>query len=223
MAKTSVRKHPRRLKTGKVIPVVKHSRSLKSMSYNDLKRHNIHLKPLGDADRDGVRNKFDCRPLDKSEQGLLHRNIKSLRKTQEFQKLSRDKKVRLNKAFKTLERVSTREEVVVWFKEHKRFLVTGLGVTAALSIGIGLGAFGAAAFTPVKSVGTAFPAFKNLPLIRKRTRMDDASLFKSKKAQKLFINKDIEIRKLVRKGFSQKQGDLIVESRILQAETKMTS
>ena len=38
--------------------------SLMNKSFDDLKRSGVKLKPIGDADRDGVKNKLDCKPLD---------------------------------------------------------------------------------------------------------------------------------------------------------------
>ena len=37
----------------------------KNMTWSQAKRKYPNLKPYGDADRDGVKNKFDCRPFDR--------------------------------------------------------------------------------------------------------------------------------------------------------------
>ncbi len=76
MGRTNVRKHMRRTPKGRMTTVTRHSRSLKNMSYPQLQRHNINLKPTGDADNDGVINMKDCRPLNKKEQGIIHALIK---------------------------------------------------------------------------------------------------------------------------------------------------
>jgi len=40
----------------------------KNMNYNQAKRRYPNLNPFGDADRDGVKNMFDCRPFNKNKQ-----------------------------------------------------------------------------------------------------------------------------------------------------------
>lgn len=56
-------------------------RILKNSSYKQLKRKGINLDPNKDSDKDGVKNKNDCKPLDPKKQGILHDfQIKRLRK-----------------------------------------------------------------------------------------------------------------------------------------------
>jgi len=42
------------------------------MNWKQAKKAYPKLKPFADADRDGVRNKFDCKPFDKKRQGPSH-------------------------------------------------------------------------------------------------------------------------------------------------------
>lgn len=89
--KTNVRQHKRRTKRG-TTTVHNHSRSLKNMSYSQLKRHNIHLAPKHDADGDGVVNFKDCQPLNPKKQGLLHDlQVRRLEKQEERLELKREK------------------------------------------------------------------------------------------------------------------------------------
>ena len=48
----------------------------KNLSYNQLLKKGVKLKPHGDADKDGVVNIKDCKPLNKKEQGVIHRLFK---------------------------------------------------------------------------------------------------------------------------------------------------
>jgi len=45
---------------------------VKKKGYKELKKEGIHIYPLGDADKDGVINKKDCKPFDRKKQGLVH-------------------------------------------------------------------------------------------------------------------------------------------------------
>jgi hypothetical protein len=55
---------------------------LKRMSYSQLKKAGVAISPTGDADRDGVPNSVDCRPLDPTKHGkpnpLMIERIKKL-------------------------------------------------------------------------------------------------------------------------------------------------
>ena len=48
---------------------------LKSEDYNSLKRKGVIINPDDDSDGDGIKNKQDCKPLNKKEQGLVHNII----------------------------------------------------------------------------------------------------------------------------------------------------
>lgn len=86
MRKTNVRQHMRRTPKGRITTVTRHSRKLKNLSYSQLRNQGIKLKPTGDADRDGVPNSLDCKPLNKKEQGLIHDYFK---KRRELKKVDR--------------------------------------------------------------------------------------------------------------------------------------
>jgi len=43
------------------------------MNWKQAKKAYPKLKPFGDADRDGVKNRFDCKPFDISRQGPSHK------------------------------------------------------------------------------------------------------------------------------------------------------
>ena len=45
---------------------------IKNLTYPQSKARFPDLKPLGDVDFDGVKNKFDCKPFDISKQGEEH-------------------------------------------------------------------------------------------------------------------------------------------------------
>ncbi len=92
MVKTNVRQHMRRTKRGSV-RVTKHSRSLKNMSFSQLQTKGIKLNPHGDADKDGVMNIKDCRPLNKHQQGFVHELLKKAKKQAEAKAKKRDKKL----------------------------------------------------------------------------------------------------------------------------------
>jgi len=61
------------------------------MSWTQAKRRYPKLSPLGDADRDGVKNRFDCRPFDRKKQGWVHLNGKRVYRAFSWQK--KEKKV----------------------------------------------------------------------------------------------------------------------------------
>lgn len=46
----------------------------KNLTYPQAKTRYPKLRAYGDVDKDGVKNKFDCRPFDKKKQGVLHKN-----------------------------------------------------------------------------------------------------------------------------------------------------
>jgi len=52
---------------------MKRSIPKRNMTWSQAKRKYPKLSPLGDADRDGVKNKFDCRPFDRKKQGWAHK------------------------------------------------------------------------------------------------------------------------------------------------------
>ena len=61
-------------KTKKVVDVFKLKSPMKDkdMNWAQAKWKYPKLKSMGDKDRDGVKNMFDCKPLDKRKQGLYH-------------------------------------------------------------------------------------------------------------------------------------------------------
>jgi len=46
---------------------------LKNLNWAQAKVRFPNMKPLGDADNDGVKNKFDCKPFNKKRQGIFHK------------------------------------------------------------------------------------------------------------------------------------------------------
>ena len=46
---------------------------LKNMNWSQAKVRFPNMNPLGDADNDGLKNKFDCKPFDKKRQGIFHK------------------------------------------------------------------------------------------------------------------------------------------------------
>ena len=58
---------------------MKRSIPKRNMTWSQAKRKYPKLSPLGDADRDGVKNKFDCRPFDRKKQGWLDKKKKVYR------------------------------------------------------------------------------------------------------------------------------------------------
>ncbi len=66
----------------------------KNSSYQELKRRGIIVNPKGDADKDGVINIKDCKPLDAKKQGKLHDlAISVLKKKEEFVERRREKQM----------------------------------------------------------------------------------------------------------------------------------
>lgn len=59
--------------------------SLKNKNFNQLKKKGIYLNYNGDADKDGIKNIKDCRPLDRKKQSKLHDlAIATLKKREQF-------------------------------------------------------------------------------------------------------------------------------------------
>ena len=53
------------------IPVKPLNIKKKNMDWSQAKAHFPRLKPLGDIDKDGVKNKFDCKPFDRKRHGFF--------------------------------------------------------------------------------------------------------------------------------------------------------
>jgi K+/H+ antiporter YhaU regulatory subunit KhtT len=83
--KVDVRRHPRRTNNGLTIvrhhnriypistPVTKnHEKIIKNLNYDSAKRIFPWVKPNKDYDKDGVKNKDDCRPFDKDRQDIIY-------------------------------------------------------------------------------------------------------------------------------------------------------
>jgi len=49
--------------------------NIKNLSWPQAKVRFPLMKPLGDADKDGLKNKFDCKPFDRRRQGKEHEII----------------------------------------------------------------------------------------------------------------------------------------------------
>jgi len=49
---------------------------LKNLSWPQAKVRFPNMKPLGDADKDGLKNKFDCKPFDRTRKGEEHKMTK---------------------------------------------------------------------------------------------------------------------------------------------------
>jgi len=77
---------------------------LNNLSWKQAKARFPLMKPLGDVDKDGVKNKFDCKPFDFKRQGKKHKyykdydedkaisfeHIKSLKTIGDVQKLAEE-------------------------------------------------------------------------------------------------------------------------------------
>jgi len=83
-------RHSRAKKLGKAGGIYS-SKINKSRSYSQLKKAGIKLPKKGDADKDGVKNAKDCRPLNKKKQGLVHEMLPFVK-----QRVQRDVQQRYN-------------------------------------------------------------------------------------------------------------------------------
>ena len=76
---------------------------MNNLNWPQAKARFPHLKPSGDVDKDGVKNKFDCKPFDRKRQGFFHKDqgvsdevsvdfedIKKLKTIGDVQMLERD-------------------------------------------------------------------------------------------------------------------------------------
>jgi hypothetical protein len=176
-------------------------KALKNMTYPQLIKKGILLPPKGDADKDGVMNKNDCRPLNAKEQGKIHDFFKRLRKNKKFKKLSPSQKRRLSIAEKDLKNATTKEKLNTWIVKHSKAL-TIIGT-------IGLPLFGILPFAPVAGTigaglffGGAIPALESTKDI-------------SKERQKIIKNKFLIIQDLKNKGFNLKQANKIISAKLL--------
>jgi len=59
----------------------------KDMDWPQAKRKYPNMNPMADTDGDGIKNKFDCRPLNKKKQGFMHA-IKPVRKVRGGKKIT---------------------------------------------------------------------------------------------------------------------------------------
>ena len=105
---------------------------LKNNNFQQLSKKGVFLKYQGDADKDGVANIKDCRPLDPKRQGIIHDLIK---KKQMFEKM-RTKKLEkeqdrllkkidseattLNKVLKVQKKVQDNKNLKIQLSELKR-------------------------------------------------------------------------------------------------------
>lgn len=79
--------------------------SNKNMNFTQLQRKGVFLKYQGDADKDGVKNIKDCRPLDPKRQGIIHDLIK---KKESFEKKrSKQLEQEQDKLLKNIDKEST--------------------------------------------------------------------------------------------------------------------
>lgn len=82
----------------------------KNKNYKDLRKMGIKLVPNKDADKDGVVNVKDCKPLDPKRQGLLHDfNMRRLKAKEET--LERKRQIAMDKLGDTRERLSAQSKV----------------------------------------------------------------------------------------------------------------
>jgi len=78
-------------------------KNIKNLTWPQAKARFPNMKPYGDVDKDGVKNKFDCKPFDRKRQGFFHRDkgvledisvgfgdIKKLKTVGDVQKLEED-------------------------------------------------------------------------------------------------------------------------------------
>lgn len=87
--------------------------------------------PDKDFDKDGVRNRDDCKPLDPYEQGKVHDFFEQLIRTKKRQ--FPEHKRELEKAQKQIKKITTIEEVKKWVVDHKKALqLTGLTILLIL-------------------------------------------------------------------------------------------
>ena len=47
---------------------------MKNLNWPQAKARFPLMKPYGDVDKDGVKNKFDCKPFNKRKQGFFHKD-----------------------------------------------------------------------------------------------------------------------------------------------------
>ena len=81
-----------RRKPGGVRKEVNVSGHNKNLSYSQLRSSGVRISRTGDADRDGVKNYQDCKPLDPKKQGWLHdQKMKVLKKEEEYYERKREK------------------------------------------------------------------------------------------------------------------------------------
>ncbi len=176
---------------------------LKNQSFKQLKKQGIKLSKKGDADGDGVPNAKDCKPLNKKEQGKIHKRIIKIKASKQFKNLKPAQKKKLNKALKELSKVTTREKLRVWLKIHQSSLIgSSTFVSLALAgglpgviLGAGIGVGSKLAFRPLDELES--------PVAE--------SLLKNRKG----ISKNLQ-----EKGFTKKQANIIIKNKILQLEKK---
>jgi len=47
---------------------------ISNLNWNQAKKRFPNMNPFKDADRDGVKNMFDCKPFDRKRQGFFHKD-----------------------------------------------------------------------------------------------------------------------------------------------------
>jgi hypothetical protein len=113
------------------------------MTYKGLQRAGIHLSRRGDADKDGVLNYKDCRPLNKKEQGIVHKIDKHLDKAEDH--AVPKQKTKILEARHDLRKVKNKKGLKSWVKKHKDIIglvssgtAFGSGLLVAISLTLGL-------------------------------------------------------------------------------------
>ncbi len=103
------------------------------MTFTQLKKNKIFLKPTGDADKDNVKNKFDCRPLNKNQQGKIHQAIRDVKNDKNIKKLTPSQRKTINKALKDSEKIKTHKDLGDWIDKYGDVMnvAVSVGVTAA--------------------------------------------------------------------------------------------
>jgi len=121
----------------------KSKKKLKNKTYSQLKNSGVHLNPKTDTDKDGVSNKKDCRPLDKTKQDRGRRMTlgKRIGKLIGAYAYSKTSKGRLEAANARLREVNRKEKVEEFERkarqaeqkyksEHPSFLTRARGAIA---------------------------------------------------------------------------------------------
>ena len=65
----------------------------KTMSYAQLRKRGVYLKPAKDTDKDGVVNSKDCKPFDPNKQGIIHDTIEKIEKFKDDYDAAKERKL----------------------------------------------------------------------------------------------------------------------------------